>query len=91
MMGWGQRETVWALWSFSLAAEDFSRVVKPVTEEAASLCVAPGSRTWSNGKFWDKSGRTFQPGCLVMQWTASRGSGRAGESIIPELVESPMK
>lgn len=51
---------------------------------------APGSRIGSNGKIGDKSGRTFQPG-QVMQWTASRGSGRARENIIPELVESPVK
>lgn len=34
----------------------------------------------------DIAGRTFQPGCLVMQWTASRGLGRAGENIILESV-----
>lgn len=61
------------LWSLSLAVEDFSRVVRPVTEEAGSLYVAPGSRTRSSGKFGGKSGRTFQPGCLVMQRTDSRG------------------
>lgn len=33
-------------------AVDSSRVIRPVTEEAASLCVAPGSRAGSRGKNW---------------------------------------
>lgn len=92
-----------ALRSLSLAA-DFSRVVRPVTEKGASLCVAPESRTRNSGNIWDKSGRTFQPGFLVMQWTASRGggggwqtcpaeawwgSGRAEESTIPKSSVKP--
>lgn len=75
MVGRGQRETGWTLWSSSLAVEELSRVVRPMTEEAASLCVALGSRTRNSGNIWDKSGITFQAGCLVMQWVAWWGGG----------------
>lgn len=37
MVGGGRGRLDWTLWSLSLAAEDFSRGVRPVTEGAASL------------------------------------------------------